>query len=309
MAALAEVTPVAPDSPGTILRAARERAGLSLGDVAARLRMGVRQVDALERGDYAALPTGTFLRGFVRNYAKAVNVDGAQAIRLLEHSNTEAARLKAATIIVPSQEIHIRGGGSRLALPKARIVIFAGVMLLLAGAVWYWWEYVRPNLAQGVSAIPVATSEAVRLEAAVAVPVENGPPGEVGNPVNSNATFARGDIDVVPSLSPAAMDASAAARPVTPPAPRVKVAGAGSASPDHVLGFTFSGESWVDVTDANGQTLLSRHYHAGEAGEVSGTAPLSVVIGNAQVTRMAYNGKEIELAPYTRVSVARVTVK
>lgn len=305
----AELTPPAPDSPGMMLRAARERAGLSVGDVAARLRMGVRQVDALERGDYTALPTGTFLRGFVRNYAKAVNVDGEQAIRLLEHSNAEAARLKAATIIVPSQEIHIRDGSSRLNIPKTRIAIFAGIALLLAGAVWYWWEYVRPNRAQGGWAIPVVASKAVRPEAATAVPAENGPPGEVDNLANSKATSARGDIDTAFPVNPTTVDTSAAVKPATASPLRVNANGAGGTSQDHVLGFTFSGESWVDVTDVNGRTLLSRHYHAGEAAEISGAAPLSVVIGNAQVTRMAYNGKEIELAPYTRVSVARVTVK
>ena len=47
-------------SVGDLLRAGREKAGLSHGDVASRLRMGVKQVRALEEGDYLALPMGYF---------------------------------------------------------------------------------------------------------------------------------------------------------------------------------------------------------------------------------------------------------
>jgi cytoskeleton protein RodZ len=137
-------------SPGAMLRVARESAGLSIGDVATRLRMGVRQVDALERADYSALPTGTFLRGMVRNYAKLVHVDADAAIRVLEGTHTHAAvSLKDATIVVPSHNIKLSGGPSELANPKVRAAIVGLVILLLAAAAWYWWQYVRPNLSSG----------------------------------------------------------------------------------------------------------------------------------------------------------------
>jgi cytoskeleton protein RodZ len=75
------------------------------------------------------------------------------------------------------------------------------------------------------------------------------------------------------------------------------------------LGFTFSGESWVEIIDSNGKTILSRRFKAGDTEEVVGRAPFSVVVGNAKSTRMAFNGREFALEPHTRVSVARVTVK
>jgi cytoskeleton protein RodZ len=137
-------------SPGSMLRVAREAAGLSVGDVATRLRMGVRQVDALERADYSALPTGTFLRGMVRNYAKLVHVDADAAIRVLEGTHTHAAvSLKDATIVVPSHNIKLSGGQSDLKNPRVRAAIVGFVILLLAAAAWYWWQYVRPNLSNG----------------------------------------------------------------------------------------------------------------------------------------------------------------
>jgi cytoskeleton protein RodZ len=63
-----------PRTLGQTLAAERERQGLSRADVAQRLHMSAYQVEALENGDFKRLPQGTFLRGFVRNYAKLLGL-------------------------------------------------------------------------------------------------------------------------------------------------------------------------------------------------------------------------------------------
>lgn len=60
---------------GARLARARELQGLSLGDVARQLKLAVRQVEALERDDYDAFPGHVFVRGFLRNYAKLLQLD------------------------------------------------------------------------------------------------------------------------------------------------------------------------------------------------------------------------------------------
>ncbi len=84
-----DVPAVAPDSTaavpiataGTRLRDARVAAGLSIDAVAQQLKLAPRQVVALEECDFAALPGRTFVRGFVRNYARLLRLD---AVALLE---------------------------------------------------------------------------------------------------------------------------------------------------------------------------------------------------------------------------------
>src|SRR6266566_4773877 len=61
---------------GARLRAAREAAGLSLDQVAQQLKLAPRQVKALEDESFGELPGRTFARGFVRNYARLLNLDG-----------------------------------------------------------------------------------------------------------------------------------------------------------------------------------------------------------------------------------------
>src|SRR5688500_1654245 len=80
----AQQTPV--QQVGEVLRAARLEQGRSVQDVARQLRLSVRQIEALEENEYGKLAGGTFLRGFVRNYAKLLQLDEAPLLRLLEQS-------------------------------------------------------------------------------------------------------------------------------------------------------------------------------------------------------------------------------
>jgi len=71
------------DGPGARLKSAREAAGLSLDQVAQQLKLAPRQVRALEDEDFAQLPGRTFARGFVRNYARLMNLDGDDLLSML----------------------------------------------------------------------------------------------------------------------------------------------------------------------------------------------------------------------------------
>lgn len=333
------VTPPVAADVGTLLRTAREQQGFTVSDIAGKLRMGVKQVSALECGDYTTLPTGTFLRGFVRNYAKAVNLNSEEVIALLEKTHRGAASVAAASVVVPMQQnIAVKPPGGDLATPKGRMIIVVAIAAALAGAVWYWWEYVRPAKVGATSSQP-GTSQplAIALPVPSAGPVPTAASPDPAIPVQPAATAAADSVvpgaptqsgiqSTTPTPAATAVPAPAtAAAPTQPGAVAATVtspAGGNSAVPATVpvkplaakaggvaLGFTFTGDSWVEVVDAGGKTLLSKRFKAGDAEEISGRAPLSVVVGNAQVTRMAFNGREFDLAPHTRVSVARVSVK
>ena len=71
----ADTAPPVPASAGALLRAAREAAGMSIDAVAQQLKLAPRQVKALEDGDFTHLPGRTFVRGFMRNYARLVRLD------------------------------------------------------------------------------------------------------------------------------------------------------------------------------------------------------------------------------------------
>ena len=366
-----EPQPHEPTHVGELLAQAREHAGMSIGDVANRLRMSVKQIEALERADYAVLPAGTFLRGFVRNFAKAVGLNADEALKVLERTHTDGLALNATGIVAPTiaaAPVAFQSQSDALATPKSRAMIAVLLVACLMAVVWYWWEFVRPHRAEGgrppeaqtivvqptvipsqAQAVPAAAADPSTepapatlpsglppLEAAqAAIPPAASLSGKtpVANTPVANTPVGGGPGGNAPEggapgrSAPAGGSTTSVATPPKPTPPPVvakpaeaavaeKLPAAGAAnSPAKkagdtgLIGFTFSGESWVEVIDGTGRTVMSRRYKAGDADQVSGRGPFSIVVGNAQSTRMAYNGREFDLAPHTKATVARVTVK
>ncbi len=318
-----EAVPHEPESVGELLRAARESAGFSIGEIANRLRMGTKQIDAIERADYSALPQGIFLRGFIRNYAKVVGINIDEALATLERTHAGGSAVVATKVVAPTAATPLRMHSRTeiLATPRARILIVAGVILLLVAAIWYWWEFVRPHLAEGgrpratevVATIPTATQPQLVLQPTLTTTEANA--GADAAAVTTSEKPAAAGTAVPPSHSPVnvadALVGSAGVAAAAGPSAMIAPKTARATGDTGMIGFTFSGPSWVEVLDGTGRTILSRRYNQGDFDEVSGRGPFAIVVGNSTVTRMAYNGREFDLAPHTRANgtVARVTVK
>ncbi len=120
---------------GQVLRAARLERGLDIEDVARQLRFAARQVTALEEDEYDKLARGPFLRGFVRNYAKLLQLDEAPLLKLLEQSvpppTTHVGRPPSEEIPFPSGQEYLKrnvvlGGGIVLAITLLGYAIYSG---------------------------------------------------------------------------------------------------------------------------------------------------------------------------------------
>ncbi|MTD33582.1 helix-turn-helix domain-containing protein [Paludibacterium denitrificans] len=83
---------------GFLLKQAREAAGVSLADVAARLKLSMRQLEAIEADDFQSLPGPIFVRGFVRNYARFLALDSEPLMRRLEQQMPVAAQETVADV-------------------------------------------------------------------------------------------------------------------------------------------------------------------------------------------------------------------
>ena len=91
---------------GMTLREARERLGMSVHDVAERIKFAPRQVEALEANDFAHLPEAAFLRGFVRSYARVLHLDEVALISALpaDPSRQVAAKAQAVNAAFPNMQ-------------------------------------------------------------------------------------------------------------------------------------------------------------------------------------------------------------
>ncbi len=158
-----------PQSVGERLRVLRETARLDLNDVGTRTRIPLRHLEAIERGDYASLPSPTYALGFARSYARAVGADEAPLIVQLR---AEMGREDPATRNLPYEPVDPTRVPSRLLAWTAAILAMA-----LAIGYWVWrsndWggDAVTPVASQAPASSPVAPTAAAPAPASASVPV------------------------------------------------------------------------------------------------------------------------------------------
>jgi cytoskeleton protein RodZ len=75
-----------------------------------------------------------------------------------------------------------------------------------------------------------------------------------------------------------------------------------------VLAFHFNEESWVEVRSADGRVLMQRLNAAGSDQQIDGEAPYALIVGNAKGVALRFRGQPVDLGPYTRDQVARLTL-
>jgi len=133
---------------GTWLRETREAQGISLKDVEAQTRIRQSFLQALEEGDYGALPGPVCVRGFLRNYALYLELDPQEVYECYRQEVTQGLRRP------PESETGFRPIDAALEIPRrsvrALVVRIVLIILLLAGAagagVWYSYGCPAPQL-------------------------------------------------------------------------------------------------------------------------------------------------------------------
>ena len=288
---------------GERLAREREQQGLSRADVAQRLHMSAWQVEALEAGDYSRLPKGTFLRGFVRNYAKVLGLPAESVLSLLKEGRPHDP---APGIVVPTQNIRFDPIGERLSSPYVKASVYAVVAVAVGFAVMYWWLFVKPTPPGG----SVASKKATPMEvvphtvasAPLPAPAEPAPPKDLAvAPPAAPPVEAPRPAEAARAMDPPKVE------PVPGPPPRGRESLAKGA--ERALKFRFTGESWVEVRDGRGRVLFQQLNAPGSEAEVTAKPPFSIVVGNAPEVRLQMNGQPFALEPHTRVAVARFTIE
>ena len=313
-----EASTETPRSLGQQLAAERERQGLSRVEMAQRLHMSPSQVEALESGEYARLPKGPFLRGFVRNYAKALGLEPASLVAQLAQDRPAES---APRIVVPSQNIRFDPLGERLANPYVKAAGLAFVAIALGFAAMYWWLFIRPTppaTHKSEVSKPIVASPSVTPPAPVApsgmATNPAAPPVSAPAPVTTPSSSVASASNVPAAAAPPPAKAESATKAEERKAAEAAKAdsNAAAATPakgEALLQFRFTGESWVEVRDAADKVVFQKLNPADSEASVTGKLPLHVIVGNAEQVRLRYNGRDYPLAPYTKVAVARFTLE
>lgn len=277
-----------PTTAGAWLRSARQQRGLHIAALAVMLKVPQAKLEALEGDRFTELPDATFARALATAVCRALKVDPGPVLALLPRTSELGFDVRPGL----NQPFRERGAGpidgGLLSLLKRPVVWGLGLLLIVAAAIYWvpagWLPESGPTPAFPPAALPASGV----VTAATSAPVEFIPaPVATSEPVLSPPP-------VVATSAPAPALVASAPLPLPNPA-------GGPA-----LRLTATADSWIEVVDAKGQTLLSRVLRQGEQQDFSGAAPYKVRVGNVSGTKIEWRGSAYDLTARASNNVARV---
>jgi len=280
---------------GALLKAEREKRGLSLDQVVETTRLRHHFIEALENEDWDKLPSSVFVRGFIRSYARTLNLDEEKVFDLYE-SIAIVEIIPPKPLVEPS--ITKRG---RLVL----LILIVGVM---AAIIYLWRGYLLPEQAfrllnkespsESQEKSPAVKSEdaepAVEQDAVSIDPELNALLEEIYRPV---------DPMIGEKLAEYLTDETSYTGPTDEPADTSESTGSvGSAAtttdPDDtadwlILKGTVTGKTWVKIY-IDDQEPKEYIFHPGSMPQWKAREGFNILIGNAAGIEFDFNGKRIE---------------
>lgn len=314
--------------PGKLLQSAREEKNLRLEDVAYEIRLTPAQVMALEENDYSKMPEETYVRGYLRNYARLVGIpENDILMAFARHIRSSSSSEVKPQPVAPVGEGDINKGSNGFRILAA--AIFFSVILI--SAVWVFEPYDRdkdtPVVAEvtpamtareeSKSTVPVGPStlkldqadEKTSISEAITTPAIEPETLEDDGSDRTADTASMQDTDSALE-TPQATEQVAEPDPALAPATATDSTDADTAdvADAEALLISYSKDSWTDVRDADGKKLVYRTVKAGENIALSGPLPLSLFFGFAQGVKVTFNGEKIDVESHTRGVFARFTV-
>lgn len=322
----------ATQTTGVRLRNAREQLGLSQQAVAERLCLKVSTVRDIEEDKAPAELASTFLRGYIRSYARLVHIPEEELLPMME----KQAPVRAAKVA----PMHSFSLGKRR---KKRdgwlssitwLIVF--VVVGLTGA-WWWQNHKAQQeeistMADQSSAelasngesqsVPLNTDPAEPADAQTTgtapadVATQTPPAAETTAPAQSNAQNAvvspsQANVDAVAAPAATAAPAANAAANTAPDAAPLPTdqAGVTNTVDANALAMTFTADCWLEVIDASGKKLFSGIQRSGASLNLAGQTPYKLKIGAPSAVQIQFQGKPVDLSRFIRTNqVARLTL-
>ena len=317
-----ETDNVVPLSPGKRLQKARQALNLTSQEVATRIRVQEDVIQAIEDDGYEGIAAAAvYVRGYIRSYARLVGLEPESLIKAYgDISGENPPRLQSVTSPDFREEIR-KGAGLAQRIGYAALVIASGALLA-------WWQSEEVEIPQHTSSLVPELAEPVSEQKSLSLPgvpteatsAESGPVHRVIMLSGGTASPKPGDQQAGPSptgeitapqpegLWPTAPESGLLTE--TPVQSFQSAGASGSASANGPrLVLELSSDSWNQVIDGQGNRVAHGLAKGGESIQIHGEPPFKAVIGNSPGVTVLYDGKPIDISPFSRSSVARFTLE
>jgi len=274
MTAAVEMQPELPTAlPGELLAARRHELRWTLEEVSQRLKLAPRQITALEANDFASLPGMASVRGFIRSYAKLLELDPVTLLAMLSNEANPAIDPIILRRPLPSRgfpgrryappSVH-RRGSRRLSGLALLVMVFVGALAFAA------YRHGLPTISFDVSGVSTLLDSWKDL----------------ADSTTSESTD-----------QPLSASADAA------------VAEQKSVDPSRLLELKLREDAWVEISALNGNKLVSRLMKAGTTERFDMSEPVVLVVGNANGVDASLRGQPLNLRAVARDNVSKLSLK
>ncbi|MBG6243693.1 cytoskeleton protein RodZ [Candidatus Symbiopectobacterium sp. 'North America'] len=317
---------ITPATPGERLRQAREHMGLTQQTVAERLCLKVTTVREIEEGSTSPDLAPTFLRGYIRSYAKLVHLPESELLPALDkHVVPRIANVASMQGFALGKSRKKRDGWL---MTFTWLVVL--IVLGLTGA-WWWQNYQvqqqeissmvdhaaanTPEESETQTAVPLATTGSQTIDLTQIAPAVPEGANTAANSASVNTPAANAATTTgAPVTSAQAGNGHQPVAPfTTPPSTATEPVASPSATPvsdnGNTIAITFSADCWLEVIDAAGKKLYSGVQRSGSVLNLSGQAPYRLKIGAPAAVQIQYQGKPVDLSRFVRSNqIARLTL-
>ncbi|CAK3676777.1 MULTISPECIES: cytoskeleton protein RodZ [Vibrio] len=298
---------------GTLLKNKRESLGLTQKQISDRLKLRVTLIQQIEENQFESDQVATFMRGYIRSYAKYVNLDEKVVLSALHHAGD--AQHQEQEMLSFSRKTKTEKHNSRI------MILTWSIFAVIAGisSLWWWQNQQQDTLSQSLA--NTESSEELAVEESLApefnsLEVIEAEQNEAGASVveGTEDLAAISDAeDTSDAVTPADETPEQQATETEPTAEVTANAEAVEANttPEAVtkeLVMQFSADCWIQVKDATGKTLSTGIKKAGQSLNLSGTAPYKVILGAPEGVSMTFASEPVDLSGYTSGKVARITL-
>jgi cytoskeleton protein RodZ len=322
--------------PGERLQAARIQKGLSLDDVAARMHLSERILEAIEENDFEEITAPIFVKGYLRAYARIVSLDEDEMIQqYVDYYSEEDPPISSTSNTIPELSI----ADARIRWTTYLVVVALAVLL----AAWWWnkEQSDEPTISLDAQSSSAQQGELAAVEAGaseieasseviaeVSETIEANEPVEEAiqpAPVESQAQIetAAGetaggesaseepaaaepaDVDPVAATESAAMQPAESVEPVAEEvaaieAEPVQSGGLIAPSGSDKLRITVIADTWADIKDSSDYQMVYDLLRADQSLELTGAAPFSVFLGNGHGVEIEINGEAFDFTSRIR---------
>jgi len=263
---------------GSLLAAARKQQNRTVEEIADELNLSATQIRTIELDQSEGLPEPTYVRGYIRSYARLL---GLNVEEVLDHYLNPNWQKGTRLDDMPRGIGSASESDSNGFFTPGKVVIFI-VFIAIVGFLWFSGKLDGLLNRQTTTLVtPAATVVEANSSSVSSSTVEESQRTE--------------SLTITDSEQPESNPVNDADNEI-------------ASTPENQLNLTFTDTSWVDIRDGDGNRLAYKSYAQGEDLSVSAVTPMSVFIGNAKAVSATLNGASYDISQYREGVYARFTV-